>query len=113
MDEQLRAYRDRGWESILTATPCDLWRVVRGRTLWVMGDSQSLDLFKALQCFLHECVRGSTVKLAMLGPLSHLEMVLTASASGMQPTLCSQCTGLVPDGVGTDAACTVQHLPRP
>ena len=55
-DSQLRAYRDRGWDSILTATPCDLWRFVRGRTLWVMGDSQSLDLFKALQCFLHECV---------------------------------------------------------
>ena len=51
---QLRDYRARGWESILTATPCDLWRFVRGRTLWVVGDSQSLDLFKALQCFLHE-----------------------------------------------------------
>ena len=50
----LRGYRDRKWDSILTATPCDLWRFIRGRTLWVMGDSQSLDLFKALQCFLHE-----------------------------------------------------------
>ena len=53
-DAQLRDYRDRGWDSILTATPCDLWRFIRGRALWIVGDSQSLDLFKALQCFLHE-----------------------------------------------------------
>lgn len=55
---QLADYRERGWESILAATPCDLWRFLRGRTLWIMGDSQSQDLFKALQCFLHECVSG-------------------------------------------------------
>ena len=52
---QLAEYRARGWASILSATPCDLWRFLRGRTLWIMGDSQSQDFFKALQCFLHEC----------------------------------------------------------
>lgn len=58
-EEQLAEYRAHGWDSILSATPCDLWRFLRGRTLWVMGDSQSQDFFKALQCFLHECVSGS------------------------------------------------------
>ena len=47
-------FLQRGFHDILTITPCDLFTLVRGRTIWVVGDSQSLDMSKALQCFLHE-----------------------------------------------------------
>ena len=41
------------WD-MLRMTPCDLWEVLKGKKLWVVGDSQALDLFKALECFLSE-----------------------------------------------------------
>lgn len=39
---------------ILTFTPCDLWKHVSGRTVWVSGDGTVEDMFKALECFLYE-----------------------------------------------------------
>ena len=47
-------FLERGFLDILTVTPCDLFQLVRGLTVWVVGDSQSLDFSKALHCFLHE-----------------------------------------------------------
>lgn len=47
-------FLERGFHDILTITPCDLFTLVKGRTIWVVGDSQSLDMSKAIQCFLHE-----------------------------------------------------------
>ena len=47
-------FLERGFHDILTITPCDLFTLVRGRIIWVVGDSQTLDMSKALQCFLHE-----------------------------------------------------------
>lgn len=47
-------FLERGFHDILTITPCDLFPLVKGRTIWVVGDSQSLDMSKAMQCFLHE-----------------------------------------------------------
>lgn len=38
----------------LTMTPCDLFRQLRGRTLWIIGDSMSKDLIKAFKCFMIE-----------------------------------------------------------
>eukprot|EP00877_Chromochloris_zofingiensis_P010269 jgi/Chrzof1/5496/Cz16g05130.t1 len=35
-------------------TPCDLWQCLRGRTTWIIGDSISKDLMKALKCFMLE-----------------------------------------------------------
>ncbi len=40
--------------SLLTFTPCDLLRLIRGRTVWLSGDSQQQDMMKALMCFLFE-----------------------------------------------------------
>lgn len=34
-------------------TPCELWLRMRGRTLWLMGDSQSWHFYQAVECFLH------------------------------------------------------------
>ena len=45
------AWIERGHELALRLTPCDLWRHVSGRTLWVLGDSMSLDLWKASSTF--------------------------------------------------------------
>ncbi|KAL4450744.1 hypothetical protein ABPG77_001100 [Micractinium sp. CCAP 211/92] len=44
----------RGHELALRLTPCDLWAHLRGRTLWLLGDSMMLDFYKAAQCFLYE-----------------------------------------------------------
>jgi hypothetical protein len=41
------AWLERGYDLALTFTPCDLWPLIRGRTLWLVGDSQMLDFFKA------------------------------------------------------------------
>jgi hypothetical protein len=35
-------------------TPCDLFNQIRGRTLWIVGDSMSKDLIKAFKCFMLE-----------------------------------------------------------
>ncbi|CAL8466710.1 g6246 [Coccomyxa elongata] len=51
----VRYLRERGVASfggILDFSPCDLWPLIRGKTLWVVGDSHSYDLFHALACFL-------------------------------------------------------------
>lgn len=41
---------------ILLFTPCDLWKHLSGRTVWVSGDGTTEDMFEALQCFLYEFV---------------------------------------------------------
>jgi len=35
-------------------TPCDLFAQLKGRTLWIIGDSISKDLIKAFKCFMIE-----------------------------------------------------------
>lgn len=50
----IEGFLDREFHEILTSTPCDLFQLLRGQTIWVVGDSQSLDFSKALHCFLHE-----------------------------------------------------------
>ncbi|KAI8471073.1 MAG: hypothetical protein J3K34DRAFT_244030 [Monoraphidium minutum] len=42
----------------LRLSPCDLFPYLRGRTLWLMGDSHTKGLFKALQCFLFDLWDG-------------------------------------------------------
>ncbi|KIY98626.1 hypothetical protein MNEG_9339 [Monoraphidium neglectum] len=46
----------------LGVAPCDLWPYLRGRTLWLLGDSHSKQLFKALQCFLIDFWDGRECK---------------------------------------------------
>ncbi|KAF6252248.1 hypothetical protein COO60DRAFT_544594 [Scenedesmus sp. NREL 46B-D3] len=43
-----------GGGSILQLSPCDLVPYLRGRTLWLIGDSHSKTLYRALQCFLYD-----------------------------------------------------------
>jgi signal transduction histidine kinase len=38
---------ERGYELALGLTPCDLWPLIQGRTLFLMGDSMMLDFYKA------------------------------------------------------------------
>ncbi|KAL4438162.1 hypothetical protein ABPG77_010523 [Micractinium sp. CCAP 211/92] len=52
--ELLAAWVERGYELPLTLTPCDFWRHIKGRTLYMMGDSMMLDFFKAMKCFMFE-----------------------------------------------------------
>lgn len=37
----VKFYLDRGFHEILTFTPCDLWNIIKGRTLYFSGDSQT------------------------------------------------------------------------
>ena len=43
-----------GYEAMLTMTPCDIWPYLKGRTLWVAGDSISQEFMRGLQCFMME-----------------------------------------------------------
>lgn len=39
---QLRMLRQHSrFDSLLRMVPCDMWRALRGRTLWLVGDSQA------------------------------------------------------------------------
>lgn len=40
-----------GFKELVRFSPCDLWPLIRGRTLWVVGDSHSYDFFHAAACF--------------------------------------------------------------
>ena len=42
----INGWLSRLYELPLTLTPCDLWPHIRGRTLFIMGDSMALDFFK-------------------------------------------------------------------
>lgn len=39
-------------DDALSLGPCHLWPYLDGRTLWLLGDSHVLDLYRALSCFL-------------------------------------------------------------
>ena len=39
--ELMKMYSEQGYASFMQFTPCDLWSILKGRTLWVSGDSQS------------------------------------------------------------------------
>ena len=41
-----------GFDGMLSFSACDLWPSIRGKTLWIMGDSHSYDLFHSVACFL-------------------------------------------------------------
>jgi len=41
-----------GRGAALNMKPCDIWPYIRGRTLWIIGDSFAKDLYKSMQCFL-------------------------------------------------------------
>lgn len=52
------------WEQVLSwraclrclqgFTPCELFQRIRGRTLWLLGDSQTWNFYYAVECFLRE-----------------------------------------------------------
>ncbi|GBF96537.1 hypothetical protein Rsub_09120 [Raphidocelis subcapitata] len=44
----------------LRLSPCDLYPYLRGRTLWILGDSHGKQLFRALQCFMVDMWPGQT-----------------------------------------------------
>ncbi|EIE18670.1 hypothetical protein COCSUDRAFT_45154 [Coccomyxa subellipsoidea C-169] len=43
-----------GSRELLELTPCDLFPYIRGRTLWLVGDSMMQEFMRALQCFMYE-----------------------------------------------------------
>ena len=40
------------YESLMTLLPCDVWTALKGRTLWLVGDSQAQRFYFQLSCFL-------------------------------------------------------------
>ncbi|CAL8465497.1 g5033 [Coccomyxa elongata] len=53
-EQLIHYYLQRGFNDILTFTPCDLWPMLRGRTLYFSGDSQTQDFMMAAHCFMYE-----------------------------------------------------------
>ncbi|KIZ01068.1 hypothetical protein MNEG_6895 [Monoraphidium neglectum] len=53
--DMARKLRDGG---ALELSPCDLWPYLRGRTLWLLGDSHTKSLYKSLQCFMLDFWEG-------------------------------------------------------
>ncbi len=50
-----RAGAGDAWAAnMLRMTPCDLWPFLRGRTLWLLGDSITQEAMRASECFLQE-----------------------------------------------------------
>ncbi|KAK9825884.1 hypothetical protein WJX81_000941 [Elliptochloris bilobata] len=50
-----RAAAGDAWAAnMLRMTPCDLWPFLRGRTLWLLGDSITQESMRASECFLQE-----------------------------------------------------------
>ncbi|KAK9832530.1 hypothetical protein WJX81_006130 [Elliptochloris bilobata] len=43
-----------GARELLDMTPCDLFSFIRGRTLWLIGDSIQQEYMRAMQCFVYE-----------------------------------------------------------
>ncbi len=39
--ELIQSYQDRGWDDLLTWMPCQMFDLIRGRTIWLLGDSQN------------------------------------------------------------------------
>eukprot|EP00884_Botryococcus_braunii_P006385 jgi/Botrbrau1/15748/Bobra.4_1s0116.1 len=62
--EAILYFQQLGLYDLLQLTPCDLWPYLRYRTLWVIGDSQALDLHIALECFMRD-----------FWSLDHLELI--------------------------------------
>ncbi|CAL5228742.1 g11927 [Coccomyxa viridis] len=50
----VQQFLDREFYEILQFTPCDLWPLLKGRTLYFSGDSQTQDFMKAAQCAMYE-----------------------------------------------------------
>ncbi|EIE23050.1 hypothetical protein COCSUDRAFT_63432 [Coccomyxa subellipsoidea C-169] len=53
-EQLIHYYLERGFTDILTFTPCDMWPLLRGRTLFFSGDSQTQDFMMAAHCFMYE-----------------------------------------------------------
>jgi hypothetical protein len=51
-ENALKVGRTLGGGAAMSMTPCDILPYLRGRTLWILGDSHAKALYKALQCFL-------------------------------------------------------------
>uniref|UniRef100_A0A383VEI9 Uncharacterized protein n=1 Tax=Tetradesmus obliquus TaxID=3088 RepID=A0A383VEI9_TETOB len=51
VQQQQQQQQNRKW---LQLSPCDLVPFLRGRTLWLLGDSHTKTLYRALQCFLFD-----------------------------------------------------------
>ncbi|BDA42198.1 hypothetical protein COCOBI_03-0850 [Coccomyxa sp. Obi] len=50
-----RADNGSTWaQGLLQLTPCDLWPFIRGRTLWLMGDSITQEFMVAMECLFFE-----------------------------------------------------------
>ncbi|KAK9901586.1 hypothetical protein WJX75_003489 [Coccomyxa subellipsoidea] len=41
-------------QGLLQLTPCDLWPFIRGRTLWLLGDSITQEFMVAMECLFYE-----------------------------------------------------------
>lgn len=48
----INSYRQRQLDDLLEFVPCDLFKLIQGRTLWMLGDSQIARWYRHVRCFL-------------------------------------------------------------
>ncbi|KAI7846434.1 hypothetical protein COHA_000046 [Chlorella ohadii] len=68
-------------------SPCELFARMRGRTLWLMGDSQAWNFYYALECFLREFSQDLRRGPAIEPPEENAKL-LTVNAPAPYPPLC-------------------------
>ena len=61
-----------GFKEMLQFSVCDLWPLIKGRTLWIMGDSHSYDLFHALGCLVMPVSSLATLLGSNLGAMQRI-----------------------------------------
>ena len=82
------ACRDKdvpGFAEMLRFSVCDLWPLIKGRTLWIMGDSHSYDLFHAVGCLVLPVRCPATVVGPVLHSLSSSSIWLRVSSHQHMP----------------------------
>lgn len=77
----------RGHELALRLTPCDLWAHLRGRTLWLLGDSMMLDFYKVSWRALF-CACSYPPLTAWLAPLPVRRLLLHLASLAAPAWLC-------------------------
>ncbi|PSC75775.1 hypothetical protein C2E20_1281 [Micractinium conductrix] len=68
-------------------TPCELFQRIRGRTLWLMGDSQTWNLYYATECFMREFATTLQRRPAVQ-PHSENEGLITVRGPAPFPPIC-------------------------
>eukprot|EP00884_Botryococcus_braunii_P012833 jgi/Botrbrau1/21550/Bobra.174_2s0051.1 len=70
-------------EGMMTLTPCDLWPFIRGRTLWLAGDSITQETMRAAECLFLPFWNGTVTR-----PSTNESAINRSMTHGQVPPWC-------------------------